>query len=227
MLKLNEVWCEPKNCAMPTYLREDDASGSLKAWNHAVVVVRTPGNEAFALDMTAAQYGWDDVLARLDVYKRCRVDQIEQEEPLGASLSKPSWRTPVHNSENDPAVPVDQMRHNAQDCVVDGVRAVLQRHNLCLQDLLGGSVRDFESRRAEVLGAAQDALKVWREDILLKGTYRMCYDDSGRFRIVGNTPSASFYKQVWLTEDEMESCQGNLEKMRDTWLRKMCLAKMT
>jgi hypothetical protein len=78
--KIREINALVKNADRPTCLIPGDGGKRNNMWRgHTVLRVTTKAGEDFAIDITGAQYGWQDTFAIWDVYQNRRIRTVVSE----------------------------------------------------------------------------------------------------------------------------------------------------
>ncbi|POS72381.1 2-methylcitrate dehydratase [Diaporthe helianthi] len=121
----------PRNVHTPLMSIKHNWPNSNMLPYHTVAVVTTQSGLKFVLDPTAAQYGWRETIAPLDIYTRCRVDRKHRSEhlvPLDPNRL-PTVRTPRPDKENREARSSWKRRCTAE-YIVDQVKGHIPNRDL-------------------------------------------------------------------------------------------------
>jgi hypothetical protein len=75
--KIREINVLVKNADRPTCLIPSDGKKRNNMWRgHTLLRVTTKAGEDFAIDITGAQFGWQDTFAKWDVYQNRRIRTV-------------------------------------------------------------------------------------------------------------------------------------------------------
>lgn len=123
---------------------------------HTIIRVMLKNGETYALDMAGAQYGWHEPVTPWQLYSASRVQGIKEVVPFGGTkiFCKKRAKTLSKQQQWNNAI----KEHFAY--FVDKVVTWWQKRNISLADLLHLPEQEFQRRRASLLDAVKEFLKL-------------------------------------------------------------------
>ena len=155
---------------------------------HSVIRVALKSGDKYILDLTGAQYGWQEVVTPYDIYQQSKIRLIKQVLPFGGTRQFCKER-----AENTGGMA--KWNHRADTAFETALNDLLkswQQGNMSLSTLLRLPDDEFEKQQAELLEMLESGMQIYRNymietgamdlkgDIVIGGLDRRFKDLTGR-----------------------------------------------
>lgn len=138
---------------------------------HTIIRITTKNEEAYALDMAGAQYGWDGVITPWKLYVNMRVREIREVMPLGQTKVFCKTRA---DAMGEQCKWIHQIKDNFAKNMDDAIMW-WQRGHLPTTKLLHLPEQEFQKKRASLLETVDDFLQL----------YKKIQESQGAFEVTG------------------------------------------
>ncbi|VUC29213.1 unnamed protein product [Clonostachys rosea] len=207
---LKEISVQPKNPALRVVKdnRIDDV-------DHAILYVKLHSNEDFVVDLTGAQYGWEEKLYTWRDYMRYRGD-FRVGFDLGASRNHTTSLMEPLSPDSIVRSGCDIRRMIAQQ-VAQKIDDFFKAHGTTVNDFMASNSPDIPHLNLELINRANATIDQSIHDLILRsGIGRTCISFRGAYSrpiAVRTEELARRLARVWFTQDEVEACQGQFEAL--------------
>ena len=155
---------------------------------HSVLRITLKNGDKYILDLTGAQYGWQEIVTPYDIYQQSKIRLIEQVLPFGGTRQYCKER-----AEN--AGGMAEWHHRVDssfETVLNGLLKLWQQGNMSLSTLLRLPDDQFRKKQAELLELLETRLQTYKKlttemgafdlkgDIIIGGPDRKFKDATGR-----------------------------------------------
>jgi hypothetical protein len=173
---------------------------------HSILRVVTRDGQAFAIDVTAAQYGWTEIMIPWNVYLNQRVSLVRETVQLG------TWAILSEHiaTQKDFVGAVHEARSKVSKGLNATVNEWLKKKNLTPAQLLDLPDHEYVSKEENLTAAVRDGVKETVENLRRSGRYRSYVKTTPNMgNVAGSslTRSRREYKEQkkrWCTEKEYE-----------------------
>jgi hypothetical protein len=168
-LKLLRI--SPKNVSIyPMYLNTNGLPHGDPTFAKLVpiIVAQMPGNQTFAVDLNAAQFGWRDLVAPLDDFLRFRAHALDgpPRNIISALRSLESLKTevPMDHSMSRNLCAMEETTELAVNAIRSYLEGCSGDQTMSMRGLLSLPHDQFAGHRNEILDKVMARLETWRLD---------------------------------------------------------------
>jgi hypothetical protein len=193
-LDIQEVDIMVKNARRPTCCTYYGGThGNNMIGRHTILSITTHDGQAWAIDLTAAQFGWTEALVPWDIYMAQRVRTIINVQPFGAYDQVCKG---IAASSSTFGI-IQEAQTKMRDCSNNIVSDWLRRDGLTPAQLLNLSDHEYVLKETHLMTALQDGLQASVKDLRQSGLYRYYLKSTPHMtgNIVSLTRSRREYKR--------------------------------
>lgn len=189
--------------------------------SHNLIKIDIPGDEAFAVDVTAGQYGWDEALVPWDVFVQTRVAQFVIVHPLEGPQIQERHETYRGYSPDHAEITTHNLRRGLIGGVTKACYDYLQSHGLTLPELLDRGEPTFTEYRSAFVKHFEQSLDSGMRCLRQRGIGRL-YPKGSDFAVALTEETARKCRRLWVSSQELERNRYNpreMNRLRMAWAR--------
>lgn len=172
------------------------ATGSLTGSGHEVLIIRLPPYDEFVIDLTGAQYGWEEIIVPWDAYYHHRVGAMWNLQPLKQSKT-------LNYKRSDLTTAIWEIRSTVAQAMAETGRVYLSFIQLTMKELLDLPLHDFSEYCYDLLEKIMDRVYDKLQEL---------YDEGfGRWFLQGLYPhvtwtaeAATKCKKLWVSSEKLD-----------------------
>ncbi|CAG9991034.1 unnamed protein product [Clonostachys byssicola] len=180
--------------------------------DHAVLYTRLHSGEEFVIDLTGAQYGWEEKLYTWEEFKEYR-GTVRYVLDLGAARAFTTSLMQGHAINSAPRSACDIRRLICEE-VAQSITNYLQESGQTADQLMG---LDLDQQRNLIIRSKETIAKSIEALVIRSGVGRMCLLFEHGIStpvVVRSEELARKMVSVWFTQEEVQACQGQFEALR-------------
>jgi hypothetical protein len=219
-MDIKEGSVEPKDPALVIHL----ADNLLPFQNHCLLRVSLHAGEAFAIDLTGAQYGWREQLYTWHTYVQHRAKNVESIGPLGGVKQ---LETLVLSMDSPTSLggASHTIRRNIMEGLTRSMVTDFVQRKTTAKELLSLPQSMFILERARLVSHLKDFIRHEVQNLRNLGVGRLYFDDQFFPHVALTAEEALKYSNVWLSKEAFGANKGNWVVLKRMWTERMRKSK--
>ncbi|KAI8944681.1 hypothetical protein F4801DRAFT_599405 [Xylaria longipes] len=211
---LDLAFTQPKNVIRPICQVSSGRALNLCLHRHIALKLTLTSGETYVIDLTAAQFGWKEVLSPWETWKDLRVDKSRSETFKPATGELKSFVQ--HNN-------LESYQQEVRTAIL---RSVMQELNVALRaapdrlsfdKVLKAHKEDWKKSEYEILQMVRQRIYLLVTSEYHKGYYRLWLGTGPTFAAQLAKEQASALKEVWIGGKEFDRLKNSGADMKKIW----------
>ena len=164
--EVDEVTHYTKNTRLRLLPADDTGTVDAHDYSHSVIRITLKNGEKYILDLTGAQYGWQETVTPYDIYQQAKIRLIKKVSPFGYTRQ---FCKVVENMDG-----ISKWHHDVDvgfETVLNDILITWQHENMSLSTLLRLPDDQFEKQQAGLLETLEGGMQEYKQFMTESGAF--------------------------------------------------------
>ncbi|KAI0428807.1 hypothetical protein F5Y09DRAFT_357404 [Xylaria sp. FL1042] len=213
------VYIQPRNVITPVCQISGGRSLNICLYRHTVLRLTLMSDEQYAIDLTAAQFGWKETMAPWAEWADLRAAKTDHEpfKPAATGVLTAGVIQSVLEGQQQ------EFRLNLVKAIVKELETALHAHpeHRSLDGLLKTNMRDYKRAENDIISMVRHRIYMLVTNECYKDYYRLFMTAGPIYGISMAKENFKVLKQIWLSGKEYDRLKDSGTDMRKMWTERI------